>query len=72
MGVLTAAEQFEMQAAFAYSVALAKQTSVPRALFLHSLARAHALLPIGWQALGVEEGQLYFSDNPWLHDLFLP
>ena len=31
-GGLTAAEQFEMQAAFAYTVALAKQTPVPREL----------------------------------------
>ena len=60
-GVLTTTEQFEMQAAFAYTIALAKQSPVPRGLFAHMLARANALLPIGWQALGIEEGQLYFS-----------
>ena len=63
VGVLSTAEQFEMQAAFAYTVALAKQTPVPSELFLHNLARANALLPVGWQALGIEEGQLYFSDT---------
>ena len=31
--ILTAAEQFEMQAAFAYTVALAKQNPVPRGFF---------------------------------------
>ena len=62
-GVLTAVEQFEMQAAFAYTASLAKQTPVPRGLFVHNLARANALLPTGWEALGLEHGQLYFSDT---------
>ena len=62
-GVLTAAEQFEMQAAFAYTAALAKQTPMPRGLFLHNFARANARLPTGWEALGLEHGQLYFSDT---------
>ena len=55
-GVLTAAEQFEMQAAFAYTAALAKQTPVPKGLYFHNLARANALLPSGWEALGLEQG----------------
>ena len=62
-GVLTAVEQFEMQAAFAYTASLAKQTPVPRGLFVHNLARANALLPTGWEALDLEHGQLYFSDT---------
>ena len=61
--ILTAAEQFEMQAAFAYAAALAKQTRLPRGLLVHNLATAHALVPTGWQALGLEKGQLYFCDT---------
>ena len=30
---------------------------------MHNLTRANALLPTGWQALGLEEGQLYFCDT---------
>ena len=62
-GVLATTEQFEMQAALAYTIALAKQSPVPRGLFAHNLARANALLPVGRQALGIEESQLYFSDT---------
>ena len=61
--ILTAAEQFEMQAAFAYAAALAKQIPVPRGLLVHNLLRANALLPECWQALSLEEGQLYFCDT---------
>ena len=61
--ILTAAEQFELQAAFAYAAALAKQTPVPRGLLVHHLMRANALLPAGWQALGLEEGNVYFRDT---------
>ena len=52
-----------MQAAFAYTAAFAKQAPLPRGLFLHNLARANALLPTRWQALGIDDGQLYFSDT---------
>jgi hypothetical protein len=61
--ILTAAEQFEMQAAFAYAAALAKQTAVPSGLLMHNLTRANALLPANWQALGLEEGNVYFCDT---------
>ena len=61
--ILTAAEQFELQATFAYAAALAKQTPVPRGLLMHNLTRANALLPAGWQALGTEEGNVYFCDT---------
>ena len=63
VGVLSAAEQFEMQAAFAYTAALAKQVPVPKGLYAYNLARAKALLPPRWEALGLEQGQLYFSDT---------
>ena len=70
-GVLTATEQFEMQAAVAYTIAHAKQSPVPRGLFAHNLARANSLLPEGRQALGIDEGQLYFAtqyeDTPLSH-----
>ena len=62
-GVLSAVEQFEMQAAFADTVALAKQSPVPWGLFEHNLARAQALHPSGWQALGFNAGRLYFNDT---------
>ena len=58
--ILTAAEQFELQAAFAYVAAFAKQTPVPRGLLVHNLTRANALLPAGWQARGLEEGHCTF------------
>ena len=61
--ILTVAEQFEMQAAFADTAALANQFPVPSGLLVHNLTRANALLPTGWQALGLEEGQLYFCDT---------
>ena len=41
-GVLTPAEQFEMQAAFAYTVALAKQSPVPKGLLARNVALAKA------------------------------
>ena len=54
VGVLTPAEQFEMQAAFAYTVALATQSLVPKGLRAHNVALANALLPVGWLAHGIE------------------
>ena len=62
-GVLSTAEQFEMQATFAYTAALAKQVPVPKGLYAYNLARAKALLPPRWEALGLDQGQLYFSDT---------
>ena len=62
-GVLTVTEQFEMQAAVAYTIALAKQSPVPKVLLAHNVALASLLPPVGWQAHGIEEGQLYFSDT---------
>ena len=70
VGVLSAAEQFEMQAAFAYTAALAKQVPVPKGLYAYNLARAKALLPPGWEALGLEQGQLYFSDTVRAYSTF--
>ena len=61
--ILTAAEQFELQAASAYVAAFAKQTRVPRGLLMRHLTRANALLPAGWQALGIEAGNVYFCDT---------
>ena len=36
---------------------------VPKGLYAYNLARAKALLPPGWEALGLEQGQVYFSDT---------
>ena len=61
--MLTVTEQFEMQAVVAYTIALAKQSPVTKVLLAQNVALASLLPPVGWQAHGIEEGQLYFSDT---------
>ena len=60
-GVLSPQQQFEMQTAFALTMALGRQSPVPKTLFERNRGLALAMLPRGWRALGWQTGQLYFS-----------
>ena len=71
VGVLSAAEQFEMQAAFAYTAALAKQVPVPKGLYAYNLARAKALLPPGLERWALNKGN-YFSVTQFVGILPFP
>ena len=62
-GALTLAEQFDTQATCAYTVALAKHSPVPKRLLAHNVALANSLLPLAWQAHGIETGQTCFSSS---------
>ena len=62
-GVLSPQQQFEMQTALALTLALAKQSPIPKTLFEHNRGLALSMLHHGWRALGWETGQLYFHDT---------